>query len=37
MAVTTILMIEFVGKVVQIIKWRIEKNVLVEKGDRTNT
>ncbi len=36
MAVTTTLMIGFVGKVVQTIKWRTEKDVLVEKGDRTN-
>ncbi len=36
MAVTTTLMIGFVGKVVQTIKWRTEKDVLVEKGDRTS-
>ena len=36
MSVTMTLMIGFVGKVVQTIKWRTEKDVLVEKGDRTN-
>lgn len=36
MAVTTTLMIGFVGKVVQTIKWRTDKDVVVEKGDRTN-
>lgn len=36
MAVTTILMMGFVGKVVQTIKWRAEKDVVVKKGDGTN-
>lgn len=36
MAVTTILMMGFVGKIVQTIKWRAEKDVAAEKGDGTN-
>lgn len=36
MAVTTILMMGFVGKIVQTIKWRAEKGVVAEKGDGTN-
>lgn len=36
MAVTTILMMGFVGKIVQTIKWRAEKDVVAEKGDGTN-